>query len=287
MSALRQKMMEDMQLRGLSERTQETYLRVVRQLAAHYGRSPDQLSQEELRQYFLYLKNERHLSRSSCTQVLSALKFLYEQTLRRKWPILEFVRPAPEHKLPVILSVEEVRQVLGCLRHEHYRVCLSTIYGCGLRLLEGVQLQVRDIDSGRMLLHVRAGKGNKDRYIPLPEQVLAQLRHYWRQHRHPLWLFPAWASFNRASATQPMHESGVQKAFRAALKDSGIAKPASVHTLRHSYATHLLEAGVNLRQIQSYLGHDSLSTTARYTHLTQAGAASAVMVINQVMADLP
>jgi site-specific recombinase XerD len=287
MTALRQKMMEDMQLRGLAERTQETYIRVVRQLAEHYGKPPDQLSQAELRQYFLYLKNDKHASRSSCTQVLSALKFLYEQTLRRKWPILEFVRPAPEHKLPVILSVEEVRCLLGRVRHEHYRVCLSTIYGCGLRLLEGVQLQVHNIDSGRMLLHVQGGKGNKDRYIPLPERVLAQLRHYWQQHRHPLWLFPAWASFNRATATQPMDESGVGRALRAALKDSGITKPASVHTLRHSYATHLLEAGVNLRQIQSYLGHDSLSTTALYTHLTQAGAANAVAIINQVMADLP
>jgi site-specific recombinase XerD len=287
MTALRQKMIEDMQLRGLAERTQETYIRVVRQLAEHYGKSPDQLSEAELRQYFLYLKNDKRASRSSCTQVLSALKFLYEQTLRRKWPILDFIRPAPQHKLPVILSVEEVRCILASLRQEHYRVCLSTIYGCGLRLLEGVQLQVRDIDSSRMMLHVRGGKGNKDRYIPLPERVLAQLRHYWRQHRHPLWLFPAWTSFNRASATQPMDVSGVQRAFRAALTESGLAKPASVHTLRHSYATHLLEAGVNLRQIQSYLGHDSLSTTARYTHLTQAGAANAVAIINQVMADLP
>jgi site-specific recombinase XerD len=276
-------MIEDMQLRGLSERTQETYIRVVRQLAEHYGRSPDQLSQEELRRYFLYLKNERRLSRSSCSQVLSALKFLYEQTLGWEWPILGFVRPAPERKLPVILSVAEVRQVLGCLRQPHYRVCLSTIYACGLRLLEGVRLQVGDIDSGRMLLHVRGGKGNKDRYVPLPEHSLGQLRQHWRRHRQPVWLFPG----RELSASRPMDESGVQKAFRAALKDSGINKAASVHTLRHSYATHLLEAGVNLRQIQIYLGHDSLSTTALYTHLTQKGQADAVAVINQLMADLP
>ena len=125
-----------------------------------------------------------------------------------------------------------MRRLLGSLRQEPYRVCLNTIYGYGLRLLEGVQLQVRDIDSGRMMLHVRGGKGNKDRYIPMPERGLAQLRPYRRQHRHPLWLFPAWASFNRATATQPMDESGVQRALRAALKDSGIAKPASVHTLQ-------------------------------------------------------
>lgn len=283
MTSLRQKMIEDMQLRGLAARTQQTYIRVVRQLAEHYGKPPDQLTEAELRQYFLYLKNDKQLSRSSCTQVLSALKFLYEQTLRRKWPILDFVRPGQEHKLPVILSVAEVRQVLGRLRQAHYRVCLSTIYGCGLRLLEGVQLQVGDIDSGRMLLHVRGGKGNKDRYVPLPEHSLRQLRQHWCSHRQPVWLFPR----REVRLSEPMDASGVQKAFRAALKESGIAKPASVHTLRHSYATHLLEAGVNLRQIQSYLGHDSLSTTARYTHLTQAGEASAVAVINQLMADLP
>jgi site-specific recombinase XerD len=293
MTALRQKMVEDMQLRGLSERTQETYLRVVRQLAEHYGRSPDQLSEEQLRQYFLYLKNERQLSRSSCTQVLSALKFLYEQTLRRKWPVLDFIRPAPERMLPVILSIEDVRQILERLRQPHYRVCLSTIYGCGLRLMEGVSLQVRDIDSGRMVLHVRSGKGNKDRYVPLPERVLEQLRHYWRQHRHPRWLFPRRQVTVKGlppgtpAPDGPMDESGVGRAFRAALKESGISKPASVHTLRHSYATHLLEAGVNLRQIQLNLGHDSLATTAIYTHLTPQGTAQAVELINQVMADLP
>ena len=283
MTALRQKMIEDMQLRGLSARTQESYVGVIRQLAEYYHKSPDQLSEAELRQYFLYLTNEKRAARNTCIQVLSALKFLYRHTLQREWPILEFIRPAPEHKLPVILSVEEVRRVLGCLRQLHYRVCLSTIYGCGLRLLEGVQLQVQDIDSGRMLLHVRGGKGNKDRYVPLPEHSLRQLRQHWRKHRHPMWLFPG----RELSPNEPMDESGVQKAFRAALKDSGIVKAASVHTLRHSYATHLLEAGVNLRQIQSYLGHNSLSSTALYTHLTQQGAANAVAVINQVMADLP
>jgi site-specific recombinase XerD len=283
MTALRQKMIEDMQLRGLSARTQESYIRVVRQLAEYYHQPPDQLSEAQLRQYFLYLKNEKRAARNTCTQVLCALKFLYRHTLQREWPILDFVRPAPEHKLPVILSVEEVGQVLGCLRQAHYRVCLSTIYGCGLRLLEGVRLQVGDIDSSRMVLHVRGGKGNKDRYVPLPERTLAQLRGYWLRHRHREWLFPGqgWAQ------SRPMNESGVQKAFGAALKESGIPKAASVHTLRHSYAPHLLEAGLNLRQIQSYLGHDSLSSTALYTHLTAKAEVNAVAVINQLMADLP
>lgn len=283
MTALRQKMIEDMQLRGLSQRTQETYIRVVRQLAEYYRKPPDQLSERELRQYFVYLKNEKQVSRSTCTQALCGLKFLYQHTLQRDWTILDFIRPAQEHKLPVILSVEEVRAVLSRVRLAHYRVCLSTIYGCGLRLLEGVRLQVGDIDSGRMVLHVRGGKGNKDRYVPLPERTLAQLRGYWRTHGHPQWLFPG----RNLTMNEPMDESGVQKAFRAALKDSGINKAASVHTLRHSYATHLLEAGVNLRLIQSYLGHASLATTAIYTHLTARAEVSALEVINQVMADLP
>jgi site-specific recombinase XerD len=284
MSALRQKMIEDMQLRGLSARTQESYVGVIRQLAEYYHKSPDQLSEAELRQYFLYLTNEKQAARNTCIQVLSALKFLYRYTLQREWPILAFIRPGPEHKLPVILSVEEVRRILGCLRQAHYRVCLSTIYACGLRLLEGVQLQVRDIDSSRMLLHVRGGKGNKDRYVPLPEHGLRQLRQHWLRHRHPIWLFPERGLLN---AEKAMHESGVQKAFRAALQQSGLNKAASVHTLRHSYATHLLEAGVSLRLIQSYLGHDSLATTAIYTHLTHKAEVNAVETINQLMADLP
>ena len=283
MTHLRQKMMEDMQLRGLSARTQDSYVRVVRQLAEYYGKPPDQVTEAELRQYFLYLKNDKQVSRSTCTQVLCGLKFFYQQTLQREWTILDFIRPPREDKLPVILSVEEVRAVLSRVRQPHYRVCLSTIYACGLRLLEGVHLQVADIDSGRRLLHVRGSKGNKDRYVPLPEATLHQLRQQWRRHHHPRWLFPG----RGLSASAPMDESGVQKAFRAALHQSGLSKPASVHTLRHSYATHLLEAGVNLRQIQSYLGHDSLSTTALYTHLTRQGEVNAVETIDRLMADLP
>ncbi len=283
MTPLRQKMLEDMQLRGLSARTQETYVRVVRQLAEYYHKPPDQVTEAELRHYFLYLKNEKKVARSTCTQALCALKFFYQQTLPREWAILDFIRPPQEHKLPVILSGEEVRAILSRVRQPHYRVCLSTIYACGLRLLEGVLLQVGDIDSQRMLLHVRGGKGNKDRYVPLPERTLAQLRQHWRDHHHPVWLFPG----RDLSSSGAMNESGVQKAFRAALRDTGLVKAASVHTLRHSYATHLLEAGINLRLIQSYLGHDSLATTALYTHLTRQVEVNAVAAINQLMADLP
>jgi integrase/recombinase XerD len=287
MTPLRQKMIEDMQLRGLAERTQQSYVAAVRGLAQYYGKSPAVISEGELRAYFLYLKNEKQAAASTCMQVLCALKFLYQNTLGRAWPILDFVKPALERKLPVVLSRAEVERILGCLRRPHYRACLSTIYGCGLRLQEGRRLQVKDIDSSRMTVHVRSGKGHRDRYVPLPEETLQVLRGYWVQHRNRVWLFPSPAEGNMQRAERPLSGSGVQKAFRAALRASGLAKAASVHTLRHSYATHLLEAGVSLRLIQSYLGHASLATTAIYLHLTPNAEAAAVAALNQVMIKQP
>ena len=288
MTPLRQRMMEDLQLRGLSAKTQDSYLRAVRQLAEHYRKSPDLITEEELRLYFLYLKNDKQVSRSGFNVALSGLKFFYERTLHREWVILDLPRRTREKKLPVVLSTAEVRLILGCLRRPYYRVCLTTIYSCGLRLLEGVHLQVTDIDSERRMLHIRQGKGDKDRYVPLPEGTLKLLREYWSTHRHPVWLFPAptRAGVPMSSATQPRDESGVQRAFKAALQESGVQKAASVHTLRHSYATHLLEAGVNLRLIQVYLGHSSLQTTTRYTHLTREVEAIATDAINRVMQPL-
>jgi integrase/recombinase XerD len=263
-NALRQKMIEDMQLHGFAERTQEAYLLAVRQLAKHYRKSPDQIEEEELRQYFLFLKNEKHAARATCTIALCGIKFFYERTLGREWKTFEFLRPPQEKKLPVVLSVSEVSRILSCVHHLQYRVCLTTIYACGLRLLEGVRLQVNEIDGERKLLHVRAGKGGKDRYVPLPDTCLQLLRVHWRIYRNPVWLFPSF----QGEHNQPMNESALQRAFRAAVRESGVQKKATVHTLRHSYATHLLEAGVNLRIIQGYLGHASPTTTAIYTHLT-------------------
>jgi integrase/recombinase XerD len=286
MTPLRQRMIEDMQLRGLSKRTQESYVRAVQQLAEYYHKSPEQITEEELRQYFLYLQNVKQAAPSSCTIALCAIKFLFQRTLQRNWPTLEFVRPALPQKLPVILSVEEVQRLLSCLRRAHYRVCLSTIYSCGLRLLEGVQLQVSQIDSSRMVLHIHQGKGRKDRYVPLPQRTLALLRGYWLSHRNPVWLFPSSKDGGMATATCAINPSGVQKALRKARQDSGVSKPATVHTLRHSWATHLLEAGVNLRLIQAWLGHNSLNTTAIYTHLTVKAEAMATQTINDVMDEV-
>ena len=289
MTPLRQRMIEDMQLRGLSEKTQESYVRAVRQLAEHYGRSPDHISEEELRQYLLQLHNVQHVSPSTFTIALCGIKFCFQHTLGRKWTVLDLARPPREKKLPVVLSVAEVRRILACLHRPHYRVCLGTIYSCGLRLQEGVHLQVGDIDRERMVVHVRHGKGGKDRYVPLPIPTLQLVQPWWSSHRHPKWLFPAptAAGVPTSTANAPMCVSGVQRAFRAALAESGVHKKASVHTLRHSYATHLLEAGVNLRLIQVYLGHSSPQTTAIYTHLTRKAEDLAMEAINQVMRDLP
>jgi site-specific recombinase XerD len=198
------------------------------------------------------------------------------------------VRPAPEKKLPVILSREEVRQILRRLRLPRYKVCLTTIYSCGLRLQEGTHLQVADIDSARLMIHVRHGKGAKDRYVPLPQHTLELLRDYWKTHRHPTLLFPAEGRdhIKLSQAIEPMSKSSVQQAFRAALKESHLNKAASVHTLRHSWATHLLEAGVNLRLIQEWLGHSSPATTSVYTHLTVKAEQLGAAAINQLMRDL-
>lgn len=190
-SALERRMIEDLQLAGMSERTQQMYVRAVRLLAEYYKKPPDQITEEELRRYFLYIKNVKKWSRTGITIALCGIKFFFEKTLKRKWPIFDVVRPHAEKKLPVILSREEVREILGKVRLLRYRICLQTIYSCGLRLREGTELQVGHIDSRRMVIHLHRGKGNKDRYIPLPQVTLERLREYWKTHRNPTWIFPA------------------------------------------------------------------------------------------------
>jgi site-specific recombinase XerD len=281
-------MIEDLQLRGMSERTQEMYVRAVRQLAQHFHTSPDQITEEDLRQYFLHLRNVKKYSRSATTIALCGIKFFFEHTLKRPWTTLTFVRPPREKKLPVILSSEEVRAILRHVRLLRYRAGLTTIYSCGLRLQEGTHLRVPDIDRARRLLHIRHGKGGKDRYVPLPHRTLELLRHYWVTHRHPVLIFPApgRGGIHAPPATASMPKSSVQGAFREALQESGVNKLACVHTLRHSWATHLLEAGVNLRLIQEYLGHSSPTTTSVYTHLTARAEQLGSEAINRIMSDL-
>jgi site-specific recombinase XerD len=260
----------------------------VRQLAEHYHKSPDLITEEELRQYFLHLKNVKKYARSSLTIALCGIKFFFEHTLNKNLPALNFIRPPSEKKLPAILSVEEVHKLLSLIKVPGYRVCLSTIYSCGLRLQEGTRLQVRDIDSSRSLLHIRHGKGAKDRYVPLPSRTLELLRQHWSTHRNPMLIFPSPGQdrTDLSKSTLPIPKSTIQKVFKAALIESRINKKASVHTLRHSWATHLLEVGVNLRLIQEYLGHSSPATTSLYTHLTVKAEQLATDAINRLMTEL-
>ena len=189
MTPLRQRMIDDMTLPGFSARTKQSYIHSVAALAKHYGKSPDQISEEELRQYFLWMTTEKHYARPTVTIALCGIKFFFEKTLGRTFTTLQLARPRPERTLPTVLSRDEVKRILAAVRIPLYRACLTTIYTCGLRLTEGSRLQVADIDGQRMLVRVR-GKGNKDRYVPLPESTLCLLRQFWKTHRSPTWLFP-------------------------------------------------------------------------------------------------
>jgi integrase/recombinase XerD len=284
-TALRQRMLQDLQLAGLSERTQEAYLRAVRQLADHFHIPPDRLSEQQVREYFLHLKNDRKFASAALGIASSGIKFFYSHTVSRDWPTLPRLRVRREKKLPDVLSVDEVRQLIGTVRTPHNRTYFWTVYSLGLRLGEGLHLQVGDSDAARMMVHVHRGKGAKDRYVPLPSRTLTMLREYWVTHRHPLWLFPATGRDHRqaALADSPMDKSSVQGAMRRVVGELKFHKAISIHSLRHSYATHLLEAGVSLRLIQEYLGHSSLLTTMVYLHLTTVSQEQARAKIEDLM----
>ncbi len=238
MTPLRNKMIEDLQLRGFSDNTQELYVRAVRQLCEHFDKPPGRITEEELRDYFLYGKNVKKWARSTSTVALCGIKFFYQNTLQRPWPTLLFIRPGHEKKLPVVLSRDEVRAILSNLELLRYRVCLTTIYSCGLRVSEGIHLKVENIDSARGFLHIQGSKGiigKKDRQVPLPKRTLALLREQWKSHKNKVWLFPSAGCSGKDMpfATKPVSKSSVQTAFRKALKTAGINKKATVHSLRH------------------------------------------------------
>ena len=282
-----------MQLAGLNPRTQECYARSVRQLAQFFKKSPDKIDEKEIRDYFLYVKNEKKWARATCTIAICGIKFFWEHTLQKDWTTMGLVRPARQKRLPVILSREEVVTILKNVRFFRYKVCLETIYSLGLRVGEGTRLKICDMDSARMVVHVRNGKGGKDRYVPLPKRTLQLLREFWLVHKNKEWLFPrvgqgCHGNYNRPNPiNEPFSRVVIQTAFKEALSASGINKKAQVHSLRHSYATHLLEAGVNLRQIQTNLGHNSPATTAIYTHLTGVAQEKASQNLDEIMNDLP
>jgi site-specific recombinase XerD len=284
-TTLRDRMTQDLQLAGLSERTQEAYVRAVRQLARHYGQSPDRLSEKHVRDYFLFLKNDKKFAPASLKMAFYGIRYFFTQTVPREWPTLQKFRVAREKRLPDVLTVDEVRRLIEAVRTPHNKAYLWTVYSLGLRLNEGLHLQVGDIDSQRMLVHVHRGKGAKDRYIPLPSRTLSMLRDHWARHRNPKWLFPATGRSGNegATATEPMATASVQGALRRVVQQLNFKKAVSIHTLRHSYATHLLEAGVSLRLIQQYLGHSSLQTTTVYLHLTSQGQEQARTTIDGLM----
>jgi integrase/recombinase XerD len=279
MTELRRKMKEDLQLAGYSPRTQKSYIDTVRVLANYYHRSPDQITEDEIRRFFLYMINERKSSASSITVYLCGIKFFYETTLKRTWQIFDLIKPLRTKKLPVVLSLEEVHLVLKEIENPIYRMALTIIYACGLRISEAMRLTVSDIDGKRHLLRVRNGKGGKDRYIHLPDRPLELLRNYYTQYgSRSGYLFPCKKSHVKADA--------LERAFKEALRQSGITKAATPHTLRHSYATHLLENGEDIRTIKDLLGHSSIKTTDIYTHVTGKIATRLHVNLNEMMANL-
>ncbi len=286
-SPLRQRMIEDMELRGFSPKTQSSYARAVSGLACYHRRSPDQIPEEEIRRYFVHLTCERKLARKTITVALCGIKFFYETTLKRDWSLTGVPVPKREKKLPVILSHKEACEILSHVRVPRHRACLSLIYACGLRLAEGCRVKVSDIDRARGLLHVH-GKGSKDRYVPLPAELMPLMEKCWWSHRNPVWLFPWVGRGARQGRISDRHVplGSVQQAFRAALKDSGVNKAVSVHSLRHAFATNLLEANVPLSQIQKWLGHSSPSTTSIYAHLTAQSTQASARVLCNLMSDL-
>ncbi len=286
--AILQRFAEDMLLGGYSERSIEMYVRAVRQLSAYYKKCPESVTDEEMRKYFLYNSTERGWSRTASTIALCGIKLFSTLTLKRDWTNLKFIRPKKEKKLPVILSIEEIHKILANVKMPYHRVCLATIYSLGLRLQEGRNLKTSDIHSDRMFVHIRKGKGNKDRYIPLPKRTLHLLRDFWKTHRNPVWIFPqpGRGHISMPTAKYPMPISSIQIAFKEARIKAGIQKNVSVHHLRHSYATHLLEAGVNFRLVQEYLGHNDPKTTLVYTRLIKLDLKEPTNIINGLMEDL-
>jgi integrase/recombinase XerD len=262
MTPLRQRMLEDMQIRNFSRNTQESYLMQVSLYARHFRRSPEGLGPRNIRDYQVYLTNEKKLAPGSISIATAALRFLYTVTMKRPWDVAEVLpMPKAQQKLPVILSPDEVRQFLGCVPRRKGRTVLTVCYAAGLRVSEAIALKPTDIDSQRMMIRVEQGKGQKDRYVMLSEQLLKILREWYRFARPTAWMFPGVIPGSHIT------RAGVADACELGLQRSGLTKPVSPHSLRHAFAVHLLEYGTDLRTIQLLMGHRSLSTTARYLRL--------------------
>jgi site-specific recombinase XerD len=272
-----------LKLQGKRPKTVDAYARAVRRIASHFDRCPDKLAAGELKAYFGALVDSHSWSTVKVDR--NGLQFFYRHVLEREWNWVQILKPPKVRSLPDILTVAEIAQLLQATQRLRYRIFFLTTYSLGLRLGEALALEIGDIDAGAARVHVRQAKGGKDRFVLLPEFTLCALRRFWRHHRHPRLLFPSPHS-DRATATTTMDRAGVQRALKAALAHCSIHRRLSVHSLRHSYATHLLEAGVDLREIQTLLGHESPATTARYTQLTARTDANARARVEQLMGAL-
>lgn len=280
MSELRQRMTQDMRIRNLSANTIDCYLRQVAAFARHFGKSPELLEQRHIREYQVYLVEQRKMSWSSFNQAVCALRFLYHITLGREGQVVQIPYAKQPQRLPVVLSLAEVQRLLACVDNCRQRLLLALVYSGGLRLSEALHLKVGHIDSQRMVIRICQGKGNKDREVPLSPSLLIWLRRYYQTFRPQHWLFPA-----RPAGDRPWHPTTIQQACRKAAQRAGLTKKVTVHTLRHSYATTLLESGVNVRTIQMLLGHSSLRTTARYTHVSREALQQTVSPLDLIPHD--
>ncbi|MCP4047942.1 MAG: tyrosine-type recombinase/integrase [Gammaproteobacteria bacterium] len=261
MTPLRQEMIDTMQQRGFSPRTHKSYLAAVMGLAKYFHQSPDQLQQEQIQEYFVYLVKERHLSAASCKLYLNGIRFLYLQVLN--WPEFDMPIQTPKRpqRIPELLTRQEVKRIIQACTNIKHSMMLLTCYGCGLRVGELVALKVRHIDGERRLLRVEQGKGAKDRAVVLSTVLLYRLRRYWLHYRPEEWLFP-----NSNTPNLPLSITTAQKVFRQAKSQTGIRKVGGIHSLRHAYATHQLENGLPVHKLQRQLGHRNLQSTMRYVH---------------------
>ncbi len=280
---LYQKMLEDLQLAGMSKRTVHGYLRAVRQLADYCQTRPNKITETQLRKYFLYLKNEKQFAYGSIRVAFSGIKFFYTRTCKRSWKTLSNMKLQRAKTMPEVLTINQVHDIIDATGVERIACFYWTVYSMGLRLDEARHLETTDIQADRGFVHIHRGKGAKDRYVPLPTSTLHWLRKHWTTHRHPRFLFPAEGRDHQQSshAQVPIQTTTVQKPISKIAHQLKLNKKVSIHTLRHSYATHLLEAGVSLKVIQQYLGHSSLQTTMIYLHLTDTAEADARAAIEK------
>jgi site-specific recombinase XerD len=267
MGKLREQMLADLQLNGAVPSTQKRYLGIVDNLAKHFNRSPEELGENDLKEYLLYLMKERHLSEGTLRFYVAAFKFLYRTTLKRELAVEKIRHPRVKRKLPVVLDISEVESLFAVTKNLKHKAILMITYSSGLRVSEAARLKLTDIDSKRMMVRINQGKGGKDRYSILSRTALDHLRQYWRKYRPTVWLFEGAENNDHIAART------IQCVFHAAKKRAGIKKPASVHTLRHSFATHLVETGTSLHHVQLLLGHRSPTTTTVYLHVSRLNLA--------------